>query len=142
MKHIKKIIPIIIFQIILLNFSISAQKVSDKDLYVSKIKSYDKMYKNGIKMLDIGTFVALNGAFAYALKSYDSYKDFQNQNTSINKSYIKMTVYTGTILMATGLAFTITGYICKRKYQNKLNNLSLSVQFNPKQKGIGIKYRF
>jgi hypothetical protein len=132
----------VLFILLLISFSIGAIGQADKLLYAKKVEKYRKMRNVGVVMLVSGVVAAGVGIS----------KISNSTSTQVNGVYTydpQTTVGAvlfigGGCLAGAGVPLSIVGAVKTRKYQEKLNAVSLSVNVAPhcQQYGLTLRYTF
>jgi hypothetical protein len=130
-----------------INFSVTCQE-DMKSRYQQKIEHYTRLRSAGSTMAIIGigatiggTVMLVDGASKYN-KAYDPY---YSSSTTTGE----MEMYGGAIIMELGLDAIIGGIVLNsigkhniRKYNAKMQQLSLGINCRPNNKGLTLVYRF
>lgn len=134
----KSAISIVI--LIAASLSVSAQFNQQQKNYVLKIEKYNKMKRTGILLTAAGVAACVVGI--------STMSDAVNNNNSLgtideSKFRTGFFLYICTFpLLGTGIPFTIVGSVASKKYQQKLEALSVHFNITPQQQGIGLSYKF
>ena len=118
---------------------------SDKLFYAQKTEKFKRMKTTGILMAGAGTILAIVGISNLASVDYtgSSYSSSSGGPANDPKyaSGILM-FYGGVGLLGGGIPLAVIGSKQAKKYQRKLDALTLNLNLNPKQQGLALSYKF
>jgi TRAP-type uncharacterized transport system fused permease subunit len=129
---------VILIVLVALSFSSFAQFNQQQQSYVLKIGRYNKMKRAGALMIVAGVAAGVVGV------STMSSGAASNNNGQANSKFLTGFVLTVSSfpLLGMGIPFTIVGASGSKKYQRKLEGLSVHFNMAPQNQGIGISYKF
>jgi hypothetical protein len=137
----KKIIIIILLGIFTFPFLSQAQVIDQKKvLYQNKITSFTKMKHTGIGLTIGGVLVSVAGIAILAGSDYDPY-DYTSTSGEDEWILGYLTTCVGIGATTGGIVLWSIGGSNVKKYQHKLNSVSLNVNPAPRQM-ISLTYRF
>ena len=140
-----KLLTILIASV-LFSVTCGAQINEEKALYMQKFEKYRRMKNTGqiltfggSAMMVIGIVMISNAAES----SYNSYggSSYNSQSSGNAGGGIAMYLLGGCAVGA-GVPLWIVGGINKGRYERKLNEVSLTFNSSPQNRGLGIRYRF
>lgn len=96
-------------------------------------------------MKTAGVVLSIAGSVAIMLAvAQISYEDYSPYSSTSDEEdyYIVTTGIAGVSMLGTGVPLWIIGARNQRKYNQRLNNLSVGVNINSNQHGLLLRYRF
>ena len=138
----KKFFMFFVLGTLVINVSVKAQE-SEKDICQRKIISFTKMKHTGTALEIGGAALTVVGIVVAANANWETQTDNSGNQT------IHGDAAAGILLAAVGVDALIGGIVLHvigakkvREYTQKLNGLSLKINYNSQQKGILLTYRF
>jgi cytochrome c biogenesis protein CcdA len=124
-----------------LSFSAFAQFNQQQQSYVLKIGKYNKMKRAGTFMIVAGLAAGVVGVttMSSALDAYNNNGGQLNDSQFLTGFVLTVCAFP---LLGVGIPFTIVGSSASKKYQRKLESLSVHFNMTPLNQGIGLSYKF
>lgn len=129
--------------LLLCSFKGMSQIISDeKALYVQKYEKFKRMRNTGIPMMIVGGVMSVVGISQMASAEYTT--DMYGNKTSDDPAAVRgaMLFLIGAPVCGTGTVLTIIGSSRMKKYNQKLEGLSLNLKTAPMQAGLALTYKF
>jgi hypothetical protein len=123
-----------------ISLSASAQFNQQQKTYVLKIEKYNRMKRTGVFLTAAGV-----AACVFGISTMSEAVNNNNSSGTIDEGKFRtgFFLYMCTFpLLGTGIPFTVVGSVASKKYQRKLEALSVHFNITPQQQGIGLSYRF
>jgi hypothetical protein len=119
-----------------------AQFDQDKALALQKIEKYTRMKNTGIGLTVAGSVLTIAGAVILSNVTWveDSYGNYTS--TDGNAVGGAVCILGGIGGLGAGIPLAIIGSKSKKKYEAKLQSISLRIKANPQNTGIALTYRF
>ena len=117
----------------------------EKLLYAQKVEKFKRMKTTGILMAGAGTILAIVGISNLASVDYTGSSSSSSSGGPANDPKYTSGIlmfYGGVGLMGGGIPLAIIGSKKAKKYERKLDGLTLNLNLNPKQQGLALCYRF
>jgi hypothetical protein len=131
--------------LVLISIQAFSQTNSDKALYEQKIIKYTRMKRTGTVLTIAGGVLTTVGVVILSNSSYSTVSNgygYSETHTEGNPGLGVLCFITGTGGLGAGIPLMIVGSKAKRKYEDKLQSLSLKLNVNPNHKGFALTYRF
>jgi hypothetical protein len=138
----------ILMLLTILTFStfISHAQQSGRELNELKLEKYTKMKKNGITLLISGGVCTIGGIVLLSNVDWeetsDGYGNTSYHSDDSNAGLGMLLTLAGVALTTTGTVLALVGDHSKKKYQNRLNSVSIKPVFRHNQSGFLLTYRF
>jgi hypothetical protein len=132
-----------ILLIMILGIPSIAQINEDRALYQQKVIKYTKMKNTGTALIVTGGILFTVGVIVLANSSITTYESGTGYTDTEGAPYFgAIATVVGMGGLGAGIPLAIVGSKSKRKYEAKLQALSLRIQANPKYSGLTLAYRF
>lgn len=118
-----------------------AQIDSDKMLYLQKSEKYKRMRNTGITLAVGGTVMMVAGIVTI-VNNADPYNQSVGQNNTDDIGRGALMYLGGAIAIGVGTPLWIVGGISHARYNRKLQSVSSRLTIYPRNRGIGLTYRF
>lgn len=137
-------IAVLIGFILCLSAQCYAQIDRQKLLYLQKSEKYRKMKNTGRALTVVGGAVWIYGIVTLVKSANAQYNNGGTPTSSSNKDAQNgsLAYLAGTAGLGAGIPLWIIGANNQKKYENKLQNLSIRFDVNPQNKGLTLTYRF
>lgn len=135
--------PAIAFCLLITTIFASGQLDEKKLFYLKKSEKFRKMRNTGIGLLSVGGIGLVTGVVKL-INAPSTYNSITGQTTKTGTSAEQgsLLVLGGMVLGAGGIPLTIIGAINHRRYNKKLENVSLNLNLSPQHKGLVLTYKF
>ena len=127
-----------------LSVSSFAQDNSDKVFYIMKVEKYKRMRNAGAILTIGGAALTIAGVSTLSKSSTDYYyyNGQQQTNTTGNPETGAVEFLVGVAGLGVGVPLWIVGSHAKNKYERKLDNVSVGLNFKGGSTGLRFAYRF
>lgn len=122
----------------LVGFPSYGQIKNDKQLYDEKVKKFTRMKTAGMVVSIAGSVAMMLAVAQISNEDYSLYSSTSDEEDY----YIAATGVAGVSMLGAGVPLWIIGARNQRKYNQKLNNLSVGINNNSNQRGLALRYRF
>jgi hypothetical protein len=114
---------------------------SDKMLYLQKSEKYKRMRNTGVTLAVGGTVMMVAGLVTI-VNNADAYNQSMGQNNADDVGRGALMYFGGAIAIGVGTPLWIVGGINHARYNRKLQSVSSRLTIYPRNRGIGLIYRF
>lgn len=134
---------VIVTLLLLLSSKIFAQQ-DDKTFYIEKSEKYRRMRNTGQVLTVTGGLVFIIGVVTLSNSSIDTNSNGYSSTTTTvgNPAQGAAEVFVGFAALGAGIPLWIVGGHSHRKYEHKLQMLTLQPYTLPQQRGLTLCYRF
>ena len=137
-----KIVTILI-AFILFSITCGAQINEEKALYMQKFEKYRRMKNTGQLLTFGGSAMMVIGIVMISNAAEPTYNSYGQTTSSGSNVGGGLAMYLlGGCAVGAGVPLWIVGGINKGRYERKLNQVSLTFNSAPQNRGLGIRYRF
>ena len=138
------------FVVIAFLFAVASQSFAqlspEKALYIQKADKYRRMKGGGVALTVVGGILAIVGIGTLANSSYETYYNGNTGQTTTtthgNPEAGAVAFLLGAAGLGAGIPLTIVGTHNQRKYERRIENLSVKLNLNPQRTGLRLIYRF
>jgi hypothetical protein len=122
----------------LAGFPSYGQFKDDKQLYDEKVKKFVRMKTAGMVLSIAGSVAMMLAVTQISNEDYSLYSSTSDEEDY----YIATTAVAAASMLGAGVPLWIIGARKQRKYNQRLNNLSVGAKINSNQRGLALRYRF
>jgi hypothetical protein len=122
--------------------AIGQNTIDEKALYVMKSEKYRRMKNTGAVMMAVGGVMSVVGIVKMSNAEY--YTDIYGNQTSDDPQATTgaLLFLIGAPVCGGGVVLTIIGSKSMKKYNQKLEGLSLNLKLAPNQSGMALTFKF
>jgi hypothetical protein len=110
--------------------------MDEKLLYAQKVQKFQNMKTVGVVLTAVGTVSMI----VAVVKINDEVEDLWSTEPEDNTAEIAAVI--GTVGLGAGIPLWTVGAYQHKKYNKKLNDISISVKLNSQSSGLMLRYRF